>query len=159
MPWYSWRSRQLLQKWPIREKTKTIPIVGAYGEDSEEEVVYAPYTQNEYAEIETRIWFQDFLDLLNEKDRQIVSLLEQGYTQEEIGVMLGYSNHSGVTKRIKYIRKLFEKFRNNDVELLKSQHAMGKREKANPKDPTQTNIKTEWEPSTTTVGGFFVLKI
>jgi len=81
--------------------------------------------------------------LLNEKDRQIVSLLEQGYTQEEIGVMLGYSNHSGVTKRIKYIRKLFEKFRNNDVELLKSQHAMGKREKANPKDPTQTNIKTE----------------
>jgi hypothetical protein len=70
------------------------------------------------------------LDLLNEKDRQIVGLLEQGYTQEEIGKYLGYANHSGVTKRIKYIRKLFEQFRNDDVELLKYQHAEGKRSKA-----------------------------
>jgi len=131
------------QYYHTRAKTKTVPIIGAYGEDGEEEIIHAPYTQNEYAEVETKIWFQGFLDLLNEKDRQIIRLLEQGYTQEEIGKILGYSNHSGVTKRIKYIRKLFEKFRHDDVELLKQQHAMGKREKANPKDQTKTINITE----------------
>ena len=117
------------QYYHTRAKTKTVPIIGAYGEDGEEEVIHAPYTQNEYAEVETKLWFQGFLDLLNEKDRQIVSLLEQGYTQEEIGQMLGYSNHSGVTKRIKHIRKIFVKFRDDDVELLKSQHEQGKKSK------------------------------
>jgi len=131
------------QYYHTRAKTKTVPIIGVYGEGGEEEIIYAPYTQNEYAEVETRLWFQGFLDLLNEKDSKIVSLLEQGYTQDEIGKYLGYSNHSGVTKRIKYIRALFEKFRNNDVELLKMQHALGKREKANAKDPTKTIQKAE----------------
>ena len=117
------------QYYHTRAKAKTVPIIGAYGEDGEEEAIHAPYTQNEYAEVETRLWFQGFLDLLNEKDRQIVSLLEQGYTQEEISKILGYSNHSGVAKRIKHIRKLFVKFRDDDVELLKFQHAQGKRNK------------------------------
>ena len=112
-----------------RAKTKVEPIISAYGEDGEEEIVYAPYTPNEFDEVETRIWFEGFLKLLNEKDRQIVALLEQGYTQEEIGKMLEYSNHSGVNKRVKYIRKVFDKFRKGDVELLKSQHAQGKRKK------------------------------
>jgi hypothetical protein len=118
------------QYYHTRAKTKTMPIIGAYGEDGEEEIIYAPYTPSEYAEVETRIWFQGFLDLLNEKDRKIVSLLEQGYTQDEIGMMLGYSNNSGVAKRIKHIRKMFEHFRRDDVDLLKEQHAQGKCKKA-----------------------------
>ena len=117
------------QYYHTRTKIKVEPIIGAYGEDGEEEVIHAPYTQNEYAEVETRIWFDGFLKRLNEKDRQIVSLLEQGYNQEEIGVILGYANHSGVTKRIKHIRKAFIEFQDEDVSLLKMQHAQGKREK------------------------------
>jgi len=130
------------QYYHTRAKTKTVPIIGEYGENGEEEVIYAPYTPNEYAEVETKIWFQGFLGLLNEKDRQIVSLLEQGYTQEEIGAMLGYSNHSGVTKRIKYIRGLFEKFRKDELPIPK-QSALGERKKASAKDPSQTKIKAE----------------
>ena len=126
-----------------RAKTKTVPIIDEYGESGKEEAIYAPYTPNEFVDVETRMWFQDFLDLLNEKDRQIISLLEQGYTQEEIANYLGYSNHSGITKRIKYIRALFEKFRHDDIELLKVQSALGKRKKANIKDSIKTTKKEE----------------
>ena len=97
-----------------RAKTKVEPIISGYDEDGEEEIVYAPYTPNDFAEVETRIWFDGFLKRLNEKDRQIVKLLEEGYTQEEIAEMLNYANHSGVNKRIKYIRKEFDKFRKED---------------------------------------------
>jgi DNA-directed RNA polymerase specialized sigma24 family protein len=113
-----------------RADTKVEPIIGAYGENGEEEVVFAPYMPSEYAEVETRIWFDGFLKLLNEKDRRIVNLLEEGYTQEEIGNILGYANHSGVAKRIKYIRTIFKNFQNDDIELLKFQHAQGKYKKA-----------------------------
>jgi len=132
------------QYYHTRAKTKVEPIIGAYGEDGEEEVIHAPYTQNEYAEVETKIWFQEFLDLLSEKDRKIVSLLEQGYIQEEIAQMLGYANHSGVTKRVQYIRKLFEQFRNDDVELLKSQHAeVKKTNKGNGNNRSSKNNKNK----------------
>jgi hypothetical protein len=113
-----------------RAKTKVEPIISGYGDDGEEEVVYAPYTPNEFADVEFRMWFDEFLAGLNEKDRQIIGLLEQGYIQEEIGRMLGYSNHSGVAKRVKYIRKEFIKFREADAELLKRQHAQGKKKKS-----------------------------
>ena len=94
-----------------RAKTKVEPII--FNDDGEENV-YAPYEPSEFAEVETRIWFDGFLKRLNEKDREIVRLLEEGYTQEEISEMLGYSNHSGVCKRIKFIRKEFEKFRKEE---------------------------------------------
>jgi DNA-directed RNA polymerase specialized sigma24 family protein len=102
------------QYYHTRSKTKVEPIIKGFDEDGEEETVYAPYTPNEFAEVGFRIWFDGFLKGLTGKDRKIIKLLEHGYTQEEIGKMLGYANHSGVTKRIKFIRKEFEKFRNED---------------------------------------------
>ena len=39
-----------------------------------------------------------------------------GYTQKEIGEILVYSNHSGVNKRIKYIKHEFQKFRSEENE-------------------------------------------
>jgi len=102
-----------------RAKTKVEPIISGYDEDGEEEIVYAPYTPNEFAEVEFRIWFDGFLEQLSEKDQQIIKLLEQGYTQEEIAEMLGYANHSGVTKRIMYIRKALTDFKKADAEGVK----------------------------------------
>ena len=97
-----------------RAKTKVEPIISGYSEDGEEEVVYAPYTQNEFAEVEFRIWIDVFLKKLTEKDRQIIRLLEEGYTQVEIAQKLGYSNHSGITKRIAYIRREMTKFQKEE---------------------------------------------
>ena len=114
------------QYYHTRAKTKVEPIIGNYGENGEEEVIYAPYTPSEYEDVETRIWFDGFLERLNEKDRKIAALLEEGYTQKEIGEILGYANHSGVTKRINFIRKAFNEFRKEDIKLLKLQHAKAK---------------------------------
>ena len=94
-----------------RAKTKVEPIISGYNDDGEEEIVYAPYTPNQFAEVEFRIWLDGFLEQLSKKDRKIIELLEHGYTQEEIGKMLGYANHSGVNKRVKFIRREFDKFR------------------------------------------------
>lgn len=51
----------------------------------------------------------DFLALLDPKDRHIVILLSSGYSQlTEIAEILGYANHSPVSKRLARIRKLAE---------------------------------------------------
>ena len=82
--------------------------------DEPDETVYQPYRKNDFAALETRLWFECFLKRLNEKDRQIAKLLEMEHTQKKIGEILGYSNHSGVNKRIKIIRQEFRQFRKED---------------------------------------------
>ena len=51
---------------------------------------------------------------LNEKDKQILQLRLDGYTFEEVADRLGYSNHSGVVKRLRKIGQAFEKFADVD---------------------------------------------
>ena len=95
------------RKWyHTRAKMKTESL-----HDDSGDAVYAPYIPNEFAEVELRIWFGGFLERLDEKDQKIIQLLEEGYTQEEIAKMLGYANQGGVSKRVKFIRGEFEKFR------------------------------------------------
>ena len=93
------------QYYHTRTKTGIEPIT-----NENDDAVYAPYYQNDFEEVETRMWFDVFLKRLNDRDKQIIKLLEIGYTQNEIGKILGYSNHSGVNKRIKFIRTEFRKF-------------------------------------------------
>jgi len=94
------------QYYHTRARTKVIPDT-----DKDGEAIYAPYVPSGFEEVETRIWFESFLNRLDNKDREIVRFLEEGYNQEEIAEMLCYANHSGVCKRVKIIRKEFEKFR------------------------------------------------
>jgi hypothetical protein len=79
--------------------------------DEDDEITYASYYQNDFAEVGTRLWFDGFLKRLNDNDRKIVKLLEIGYTQQEIGKKLGYANHSEISKRVKFIKNEFNKFR------------------------------------------------
>lgn len=88
-----------------RAQTQVIPDT-----DKDGEPINAPYYPNEFAEVETRIWFESFLEQLSGKDTKIARLLAQEYTQKEIASILGYSNHSGVNKRIAFIRKEFKKY-------------------------------------------------
>ncbi len=89
----------------IRSKTKVIPDTDENGEP-----IYAPHYPNEFAEVETQLWFEDFLSGLNEKDQKIARLMVGEYTQKEIAAILDYSGHSGVNKRISFIRKEFRKY-------------------------------------------------
>lgn len=75
------------------ELTDTVPVQGP-----ETEVV----GQTVYA---------DFLALLDERERQVVVLLNSGVTTlTEVASILGYSNHSAISKRLKRIRATASRF-------------------------------------------------
>ncbi|ACZ83731.1 hypothetical protein Sros_0708 [Streptosporangium roseum DSM 43021] len=70
------------------ELTDTIPVQG-------------PET-----EVEANLVFSDFLALLDERERQVVILLHSGVTRiGEVASILGYKNHSPISKRLARIRK------------------------------------------------------
>ena len=80
--------------------TRSKWIKHIYLEDETDDTITYGYHPNEFAEAEYRMWLEPFLKKRDEKDRRIIELLEYGYTQVEIAAMLGYANHSGVSKRI-----------------------------------------------------------
>ena len=65
-------------------------------------------------EVDCQILAEQFMKTLSEKDRQILQLRLEGYTLEEVAARLGYSNHSGVIKRLRKIGQAFEKFADVD---------------------------------------------
>ena len=53
-----------------------------------------------------------FKKSLEEKDRKILELREDGYTYEEIAKGLEYKTHSAVIKRMEMVKKKFIEYRN-----------------------------------------------
>ncbi|MGW5515358.1 sigma-70 family RNA polymerase sigma factor [Nocardia africana] len=67
--------------------------------------------QGPESEVLGNIVTNDFLALLDDRNRQIVVLLASGMTRKtEIAQILGYANHSAVSKRLKQIRAAAEKY-------------------------------------------------
>lgn len=61
--------------------------------------------QGPETEVEGAMVYSDFLALLDTRDRQVVVLLTSGTTKlTDVADILGYSNHSAVSKRLKRIR-------------------------------------------------------
>ena len=58
---------------------------------------------------------EQFLATLSEKDRRILELRMEGICLEDIAKKLGYSNHSGVLKRIQRIGQAYEAFTQTDL--------------------------------------------
>jgi hypothetical protein len=61
-------------------------------------------------DVESRDYVERFKALLSPKDKEIITLRAHGHTYEKIAEMLGYKNHSGVLKRLRAIREIFEEF-------------------------------------------------
>ena len=59
------------------------------------------------AMVESEDYIQRFKAKLNENDRAILELREEGYTLEEISVKRGYKTHSAVVKRIQAIKEAY----------------------------------------------------
>ena len=57
-------------------------------------------------------FYQRFKAQLSERDMRILEFRMEGFTYEEIADKLGYQNHSGVLKRMKYITKTFIQYEN-----------------------------------------------
>ena len=57
-------------------------------------------------EVEANMVFADFLALLDKRERQVVVLLQSGVTKVgDVASILGYKNHSPISKRLARIRK------------------------------------------------------
>ncbi len=65
-------------------------------------------------EVDENLLWQDFFGILSPKERRIVICLRSGTTQvSEIGKMLGYANHSPVSKALSRIRRKAREFLDN----------------------------------------------
>jgi hypothetical protein len=66
--------------------------------------------QGPETEVEGNLVVGDFLALLDERERQVVVLLHSGYTKlGEVASILGYKNHSPVSKYLARVRRKAEK--------------------------------------------------
>jgi hypothetical protein len=67
--------------------------------------------QSPETEVEGSLVVGDFLALLDERERQIVILVLSGYSKlGEVASILGYKNHSPVSKRLDRIRRKAEEY-------------------------------------------------
>jgi hypothetical protein len=81
----------------------------SFVELDEAEPVHAPTS-----EIHENLLWEDFLALLDVKDRRIVVCLKNGITRvSEISQKLGYANHSPVSKALKRIREKAKRYLNS----------------------------------------------
>ena len=63
----------------------------------------------------SEVMVKQFMESLSEKDRKILGMRMEGYSQKEIAQTLGYSNHSGVQKRITKIGLAYQEFTKDDL--------------------------------------------
>lgn len=68
--------------------------------------VYGPDSEVEF---DRRIFWEDFLALLDAKERHVIVLLRSGHTQSEIASALGYESHSPVSKALSRICRKAER--------------------------------------------------
>ena len=57
-----------------------------------------------------KLRLMDFMETLEERDQQILSLKMQGQTNEEIAKAVGYETHSAVTKRLQRIGDKYKEY-------------------------------------------------
>ncbi len=67
--------------------------------------------QGPESEVVGKLVCSDFMALLNEREREIVVLLSSGYTKlQDIAEVMGYANHSPVSKKLARIRQQAARF-------------------------------------------------
>jgi len=99
--WYHTRSK----------KVKMVSLEECLENNDEHGVLYV---EDKSARFEDNVvaedYYQAFKARLSDKDMKILELRVMGLTYEEIAERMGYSNHSGVIKRMRAITKEFEKY-------------------------------------------------
>lgn len=103
--WYHTRSKNV----------QTVSLEELMEDNEDGGIFYIPdATQNVEAYVIAKDFVERFLDTLSDKDRQIVLLRQDGYSYVEIADKLGYSNHSGVIKRIEFVKKKYKEYQGKD---------------------------------------------
>ena len=79
------------------------------------ELDFEDVSANAEEQVISEVIVKQFMESLSEKDRKILEMRLEGYTQEEIADELGYKNHSGVQKRITKIGLAYQEFTKVDL--------------------------------------------
>lgn len=74
-----------------------------------------PDLRDKISESEEQIFVSNFLEQLSPRDKEIVQLRMAGLTMEETAKKLGYTNHSGVLKRLRKIGKAYKQYVDNNL--------------------------------------------
>lgn len=70
----------------------------------------------------SRLQYEHFLSSLSDKDREVLSLKAEGYTDQEISEKLGYKTHSPIVKRLRKIRTQADLFIDDEYRRYKESH-------------------------------------
>lgn len=99
----NFRKEDFLRDWDhLRSKFGTLP-------DPDLDLKAIDQNPGTEAKAIANIMVEEFWKSLDEKDKIIISMCRDGYTQDEIAEKLGMANNSGVSKRIAKLRKNFER--------------------------------------------------
>ena len=66
-----------------------------------------------------KFMMERFMGSVNEKDREILKLKLDGFTDQEISEKVGYKTHSAVVKRMQKIREVFDDFIKEEYDQYK----------------------------------------
>lgn len=114
--------RDFLRKW-YHTRSKNVQEVSLERarEDDGHPLFFIPDpAANVEEHVIAKVFVEQFLETLPERDRKLVALRQAGYTWVEIAEKLGYASHTGVLKRVKAIMKLYCKFEGKDKQLNKN---------------------------------------
>ena len=93
-----------------------VPVVWSYVSDGPYKeysydnatIKYKHTTNKEVSKLSPNLMVEDYWKTLDDTEKKIYRLREQGYTQGEVAKMLGYSGNSAVSKRLKTMRAKFK---------------------------------------------------
>ena len=119
----NWESNQKIdftRKWyHTRTKHPTVSLdaeIEQYAKYNDgRELDFEDVSANAEEQVISEVMIKQFMESLSEKDRKILEMRLEGYTQEEIADELGYKNHSGVQKRITKIGLAYQEFTEVDL--------------------------------------------
>ena len=119
----NWESNQKIdftRKWyHTRTKHPTVSLdaeIEQYAKYNDgRELDFEDVSANAEEQVISEVMIKQFMDSLSEKDRKILNMSMEGYSQKEIAEQLGYKNHSGVQKRITKIGLAYQEFTKVDL--------------------------------------------
>jgi len=105
--------KDFLRKWyhTRSKKVQMVPLETIVGDDEDAILVTAADPRDMAEMVASEDYCRRFKARLSNRDREILELREDGYTSNEIADKIGYKNHSGVIKRLKFIKEEFLKYK------------------------------------------------
>ncbi|MCL2546783.1 MAG: hypothetical protein FWE06_06260 [Oscillospiraceae bacterium] len=118
-----WRNSQpridFLRKWyHSRASTKMISLEASMANANHAIHDMAASDADFVENVLSEDYIEQFKARLSPKDSRILELRMAGYTAEKIARELGYKNHSGVLKRIRTIAAAYEKYEDENTEII-----------------------------------------